>query len=55
MSVFFSFVNVSSTNLSHISGGVANDARAYFSKLPMKMFAAKPDVAAPMARPSTWV
>ena len=48
-------INVSSTNLRHISGGSANELMALTSRWCMKMSAANPDVEVPIARPwSCW-
>ena len=53
--VFFSFVNMSSTYQSHISGGDVKVDRAFILRFSMNKLAVNPDVVAPIARPSTWV
>ena len=46
-------LKVSSTNLHHIFRGLARDERAFVSILSMNISAENPEVAAPIARPST--
>ena len=48
----FNFAKVSSTYLFHNDGGLVNKFSAFFSNLCINSSAAKPDVDAPMAKPS---